>query len=341
MMNIAIKIALFETAHKKSFDTALSEIKQGSKRSHWMWYIFPQIFGLGSSETACRFAINSREEADAFLANEVLGNHLHEVCTALLNLQGADAEQVFGYTDARKLRSSMTLFDAVQPNGIFAEVLDKYFHGERDKLTLCRLGLEDRLQKALDFIGVEAKDFNIVPAMYDLQRSSPTHRFSHIYRVMIGTAMIAHKINEPRLGLLAFIAAFIHDLARQNDMDDPQHGRRAAETKLPKLTHLLSKYRITRQEYDMIARATTYHCESLGEILSDDCFKVCKMLSDADALDRCRFHNRYARLNKKFLHFQESRKCIAPVDFICKESVRQNKIYTEIPFVEFVKVARF
>jgi hypothetical protein len=235
----------------------------------------------------------------------------------------------------------MTLFDAVQPHDIFAEVLDKYYDGERDELTLCRLGLNDRMQKALDFIGVEAKDFHINPSMYSFQRKAPTHRFSHIYRVMIGAALIAHEINKPRLGLLAFMAAFIHDLARLNDGYDPEHGRRSAETKLPKLTHLLSKYKISAQEYEMIAKASTYHCERIEEKLSDDCYKVCKMLSDADALDRCRFHNAEDRLDVRFLHFEESKMCIDAIDFICKESVRQRKIYDEIPFAEFIKVAQY
>ena len=336
-----MKFFRFEKAHEFCYEIALSEVKQGRKESHWMWYIFPQVFGLGTSQRAVDFAMNSLQEARAFLAHEMLGNHLRKICEALLKLQGADAVQVYGRMDAMKLHSSMTLFDAVKPNDIFAEVLDKYYDGERDKLTLCRLSLNDRMQKALNFIGVEAKDFDIVPSMYSFQRKAPTHRFSHIYRVMIGAALIAHKLNEPRLGLLAFMAAFIHDLARLNDGYDPEHGRRSAETKLPMLTHLLSKYQITSQEYEIIAKASTYHCERLEEKLSDDCYKVCKMLSDADALDRCRFHNEEDRLNVKFLHFEVSKKCIAPIDFICKESVRQRKIYTEIPFGEFIKVVQY
>ena len=336
-----MKFFRFEKAHEFCYEIALSEVKQGRKESHWMWYIFPQVFGLGTSQRAVDFAMNSLQEARAFLAHEMLGNHLRKICEALLKLQGADAVLVFGRTDAMKLHSSMTLFDAVKPNDIFAEVLDKYYDGERDKLTLCRLSLNDRMQKALNFIGVEAKDFDIVPSMYSFQRKAPTHRFSHIYRVMIGAALIAHEINKPRLGLLAFMAAFIHDLARLNDGYDPEHGRRSAETKLPMLTHLLSKYQITSQEYEIIAKASTYHCERLEEKLSDDCYKVCKMLSDADALDRCRFHNEEDRLNVKFLHFEVSKKCIAPIDFICKESVRQRKIYTEIPFGEFIKVVQY
>lgn len=335
------KIQDFEVAHKSHFATALDEVKRGCKLTHWMWYIFPQIYGLGKSNTSNHYAICSLDEAKAFAEHHTLGENLRTICGELLCLQGVTASQIFGDTDALKLQSSMTLFDAVCPNNVFEQVLDKFFNGERDKKTLCRLTLNDRVINALNYIGVEAKDFNIVPGMYSFQRTRPTHRFSHIYRVMIGTALVAHKIKEPRLGLLAFIAAFIHDLARVNDGHDPQHGRRAAETKLPKLTNLLSKYNITSEEYDIIAKASTYHCEQIHEMLSNECFKVCKMLSDADALDRCRFHREEARLNVRFLHFAESRSCITPIDFICKESIRQGKIYTEIPFEEFIKVAQF
>lgn len=335
------KILDFEIAHKSHFATALDEIKRGQKQSHWMWYIFPQIYGLGTSDTAKRYAICSLDEATAFAEHNTLGENLRNISGELLHLQGLTVSQIFGDIDARKLQSSMTLFDAIYPNGVFGQVLDKYYGGERDKKTLCRLTLNDRVANALNYIGVEVKDFNIVPGMYSFQRTRPTHRFSHIYRVMIGTALIAHKIKEPRLGLLAFIAAFIHDLARENDGHDPQHGRRAAKTKLPRLTHLLSKYYITPEEYDIIAKASTYHSEQIRERVFDESFKTCKILSDADALDRCRFENREARLNVNYLHFKESRSCIVPIDFICKESVRQSKIYTEIPFEEFIKVAQF
>ena len=335
------KIPDFEVAHKSHFATALDEIKRGRKLSHWMWYIFPQIYGLGTSDTAKRYAICSLDEATAFAEHNTLGENLRNISGELLHLQGVTASQIFGDTDARKLQSSMTLFDTICSNCVFEQVLDKYYGGERDKKTLCRLTLNDRVVNALNYIGIEAKDFNIVPKMYSFQRTRPTHRFSHIYRVMIGTALIAYKIREPRLGLLAFIAAFIHDLARENDGHDPRHGRRAAETNLPKLTHLLSKYAITSEEYDIIAKASTYHSEQMQDRVSDECFRACKILSDADALDRCRFENREARLNVSFLHFEESRSCITPIDFVCKESVRQGKIYTEIPFEEFIKVAQF
>lgn len=331
----------FECEHERFFATALNEIEQGRKRSHWMWYIFPQIYGLGSSDLAKRYAICSLDQAKAFVGHDTLGNNLRRICSVLLGLEGLSAIEIFGSPDDKKLESSMTLFDAVCPDSVFADVLDKYFDGERDKLTLCRLSLNERVTNALNFIGVEAKDFNIVPKMYDCYRAQPMHRFSHIYRVMIGSALIAYKMGESRLGLLAFVAAFIHDLSRQNDGHDPHHGRRAAETKLPLLTNLLSKYRITEQEYDLIAKAATYHSEQIQEALSDECFRVCKILKDADALDRCRFNNPHARLNVDYLHFNESKSCIAPIDFIYKECVRQNKIQNEIPFEDFIKVARF
>lgn len=335
------KIADFEEAHNNHFFTALEEIKRGKKQSLWMWYIFPQVYGLGKSETAKHYAICSLEEAKTFIEHPILKDNMQNICNELLNLHGVSAYQIFGDTDAKKLQSSMTLFDVIRPNGVFAQVLDKYYDGERDKKTLCRLSLNKRMLDALTYIGVDAKDFKITPKMYDYYSPRPMHRFSHLYRVMIGSALIAHKLKESRLGLLAFIAAFIHDLARVNDGHDPQHGRRAAETKLPRLTHLLSKYNITAEEYDIIAKAATYHCESLREKVSNECFKVCKILSDADALDRCRFRNQNARLNVNYLYFAESRSCIVPIDFICKESVRQNKINTEIPFDNFIKVAQF
>ena len=338
-MDIAEKIKNFESAHKAVFNKALNETMHACKSSHWMWCVFPQVFGLGNNVLSSNYAICSLEEAKAFLAHPVLGNNLREICTVLLKQNGTNATHIFG-EDYKKLRSSVTLFDALQPDDIFRQVIDKYFNGEGDRLTLCRMSLESRVNNALKYIGVDAKDFNIVPKMYDRPRGEAMHRFSHIYRVMIGTALIAHKIGEARLGLLAFIAAFIHDLARNNDGSDPQHGRRAAETKLPKLTHILSKYKITKDEYEMIADAATYHCERIDKKLSDECYKVCRMLSDADALDRCRFRH-HGRLNRDYLYFKESHKCIAPIEFVFKESVRRDKINNEIPFDDFIKVTEF
>jgi len=117
-----------------------SELREGRKLSHWMWFVFPQIEGLGSSAMARRFAIGSREEAQAYLAHPVLGPRLRE-CTRLVNLvEGSTIAQIFGSPDDMKFRSSMTLFARVAPQiPVFGEALDKYFEGKPDSLTLERL----------------------------------------------------------------------------------------------------------------------------------------------------------------------------------------------------------
>jgi uncharacterized protein (DUF1810 family) len=131
----------FLAAQDQTYQRALSEIGQGRKRTHWMWFVFPQLAGLGSSTTAAFYAVRSREEAAAYLAHPVLGARLRECAGALLSLSGTSASDIFGYPDDLKLRSSMTLFDAVSPPGsAFKQVLDRYFGGERDERTLRLLG---------------------------------------------------------------------------------------------------------------------------------------------------------------------------------------------------------
>jgi uncharacterized protein (DUF1810 family) len=130
----------FVDAQRAVYEDARAELRRGRKQSHWMWFIFPQIEGLGRSETARRFAISSREEAEAYLEHPVLGARLRE-CTRLVNLvQGRSAEEIFGRPDDLKFRSSMTLFaDAASDNQVFTEALRKYFGGAFDPLTLERL----------------------------------------------------------------------------------------------------------------------------------------------------------------------------------------------------------
>ena len=129
-------IKRFVDAHKYSFDDALAEIKNGRKESHWMWYIFPQILGLGLSPTSQYYAINNLEEARMFFDDEYLGMNLMEICEALLDLRTNDAEKVFGYPDNLKLKSSMTLFSIAIPEvSIFDKVLEKFYNGERDSAT--------------------------------------------------------------------------------------------------------------------------------------------------------------------------------------------------------------
>ena len=130
----------FVRAQDGVYDQALRELRVGDKRSHWMWFVFPQVAGLGHSPMAQRYAISGLAEAHAYLAHPVLGARLVEASQALLELSGRDPVRVLGSTDALKLRSSMTLFETAAPDErVFGEVLERYFGGERDEATTTRL----------------------------------------------------------------------------------------------------------------------------------------------------------------------------------------------------------
>ena len=130
-------LARFLRAQQDDYATALAEIRAGHKRSHWMWYVFPQFDGLGFSPTSRRYAIRSAAEARAYLAHPVLGPRLAECCDAVLGIEARSATAVFGSPDDLKLRSSVTLFAAVSPPGsVFERVLDRYFDGRRDEATV-------------------------------------------------------------------------------------------------------------------------------------------------------------------------------------------------------------
>jgi uncharacterized protein (DUF1810 family) len=119
-----------------TYDQALAELQRGRKTSHWMWFVFPQMAGLGSSPTSVRYAIASLDEARAYLSHPVLGPRLTESVHALLNLGGSDPVAVLGGIDARKLQSSMTLFSRAAPQEPwFTAVLDRYYAGEEDRAT--------------------------------------------------------------------------------------------------------------------------------------------------------------------------------------------------------------
>ena len=135
-MNENYNLRRFIEAQEGVYPVALRELREGRKRSHWMWYIFPQLKHLGHSYNAKYYGLSGVDEAAAYLAEPVLGQRLREVSTAILNLPTNDAHEVFGGIDSLKLRSSMTLFDLVSPNDVFARVLDKYFNGQRDHRTL-------------------------------------------------------------------------------------------------------------------------------------------------------------------------------------------------------------
>lgn len=127
----------FHEAQKNVYQTALSEIRNGKKRTHWMWFIFPQLAGLGRTETSKFYAIRDLAEAELYLKDTVLGNRLIEISRALLDIKDKSAGEIFGNPDDLKLRSSMTLFSLVQNcDPVFSQVLQRYFSNKEDETTL-------------------------------------------------------------------------------------------------------------------------------------------------------------------------------------------------------------
>ena len=132
----------FLDAQQGKYETALAEVRAGRKRSHWMWYVFPQVAGLGFSAMSQRYAIRDADEARAYLAHPVLGVRLVECCEAALSVAGRSAYEIFGSPDDLKFCSSATLFASVSaPGSVFERVLDRYFAGRRDERTVELLGL--------------------------------------------------------------------------------------------------------------------------------------------------------------------------------------------------------
>ncbi len=129
----------FVDAQEDVHEHALAELRAGRKRSHWMWFVFPQLEGLGESWMSKKYAISGLPEARAYLAHPVLGPRLVTCSEALLGVEGRTASEIFGFPDDAKLRSSMTLFDAAEPGAVFSRVLARYFVGGRDPETLRRL----------------------------------------------------------------------------------------------------------------------------------------------------------------------------------------------------------
>ncbi len=130
----------FVDAQSPVFERVISELRQGRKRGHWMWFIFPQISGLGHSAMAARFAISSRQEAEAYLDHPILGPRLRECIRLLTLVEGRTIQEILGYPDDLKFRSSLTLFARVTPDDrIFQDALDKFYGGGYDAMTLERL----------------------------------------------------------------------------------------------------------------------------------------------------------------------------------------------------------
>ena len=136
-MALSIDLKRFIDAQERDHDIALAEISNGRKRSHWMWYIFPQVRGLGFSSTSQHYGISGLKEAEGYLKHPVLGARLVDICSALLKLPEHNANAIFGSPDDLKLRSSMTLFAAVAGSDpVFQQVLDHFFQGKADQQTI-------------------------------------------------------------------------------------------------------------------------------------------------------------------------------------------------------------
>ena len=129
-------ITRFIEPNNADYYTALEELNSGQKRSHWIWYIFPQLRGLGQSYMSYYYGMSDLNEAKDFLAHDILGNRLKKLCCVLLRLERLTVEEIFGYVDAMKVKSCMTLFDIVSPNDVFEEVLIKFYNGEKCEKTL-------------------------------------------------------------------------------------------------------------------------------------------------------------------------------------------------------------
>lgn len=132
----------FLDGQRFGYECALAEIKAGEKTNHWIWYVFPQMKGLGHSPNANFYGISCLDEAREYLAHPILGSRLREISEAFLAIEGKSAEEILSWIDAMKVKSCMTLFDAISPDDIFAKVLEKYYGGIRDVKTLSLLNNE-------------------------------------------------------------------------------------------------------------------------------------------------------------------------------------------------------
>lgn len=318
-----MELERFVKAQYNTYETAFSEIRQGRKQTHWIWYIFPQLVGLGHSYNARYYGIRNRAEAEAYLAHPILGSRLRQISERLLTVEERTAREILGDLDAIKVRSSMTLFDAVSPNDIFQLVLDKYYEGYRCRLTLGMLGEKSDLQEALCYIGVNPSDFALYNPMFARRVHAPIHGIGHIYRTMIACALLGKALEKPREGLLAFCGAFIHDLARRTDGAEPEHGPNAAKYFFGRFQQLWDKYGLTSEESEQVRQAVSQH--STRELLrpSDEGYAVMAILKDADALDRCRLHR--GGLNPDWLRYRESLRLIGFMEQICAKTRSVNR----------------
>ena len=138
-----IDLQIFVQAQEDIYEQALAELKNGSKESHWMWFVFPQIAGLGNSEMARIYAIPNMADAKAYLSHDLLGSRLRECTEAVLAVEGRTAHEILGSPDDMKLKSCMTLFEVADgPGSVFSSILEKYFEGQRDERSLMILNAQ-------------------------------------------------------------------------------------------------------------------------------------------------------------------------------------------------------
>ena len=138
-----IDLQIFVQAQEDIYEQALAELKNGSKESHWMWFVFPQIAGLGNSEMARKYAIPNLADAKAYLSHDLLGSRLRECTEAVLAVEGRTAHEILGSPDDVKLKSCMTLFEVADgPGSVFSSILEKYFEGQRDERSLMILNAQ-------------------------------------------------------------------------------------------------------------------------------------------------------------------------------------------------------
>lgn len=187
----------------------------------------------------------------------------------------------------------------------------------------------NHIEAACAYIGVDMADFNLRNEMFTHSQHEPIHGIGHIYRTMIGCAMLGVMLQKPREALLAFCGAYIHDLARLDDGVEYMHGCDAARYKFPLFTALWDKYSLSEKEREWVCQAVSQHSTEEWMTVDDEGYDIMAILKDADALDRCRIGD----LDPSMLRYAESRDLINLIAYYCSKTIAQNE---DIEFKEFV-----
>ena len=186
------------------------------------------------------------------------------------------------------------------------------------------------ITNAISYIGVDPVDFGLSNSMFTRPKHPPIHGIGHIYRTMIGCAMLGALLNKPREALLAFCGAYIHDLARKNDSIDCEHGANAVLHHFDKYVSIWDKYQLTDEEREHVKQAVAQHSQFEWMTPQDAGYDVMAILKDADALDRCRIDD----LDVTWLRYKESRLLVKTIEHICFKSYDVND---DISFIEFLR----